>query len=578
MSEVPVAAEVAGEQTTRDCVDPWAYVEVRVNGDVAPCCVRGPVGNLAEATLPQILSGEPVRRLRAALLTGDLDSICAGCRQTAPTAPQHLQQKVRALRAIVRLPEGFDPRAYLRANPDVAATGVAAETHFLNYGYLEGRALRHPHDAAEAAMNGEIGSIRKEIVEWCTAAAHHGHAEAQFRVGVMYATGQGVEKDAAQAVLWYQRAAEQGHRYAQQNIAVMLLNGDGIRRDDEAAFQWSMKAAEQGVAEAQHLLGELYATGRGTSSDHQAARNWYEKAATQGNAAAAGKLDALIAAQDAHSAAASAAGGAGVEPADFVTVPRDQQVLHSATLRPASTEARTAAILRTSSDHQDHAGGILFLQTADPLKYRTLLDLTSRTVTEYCSRHNFGYQTFLGICRGHHAWQAAFNRIVLLRNILNNGFRGWVCYLDADAFIYDLDFDLAGYLSEKSHIAFIAATDRVHEPGRPYWLVNSGSFLINLAGPVGRKIVWEWADQFDAITDQQLREMAEWALDDQVMLQNILRCLASEEAAILTLRGEPNLINYFTGIFIKQIMRADASFEERIHLLRAETDRVLCRS
>jgi len=151
MSKIAAADMAAREQTTRDCLDPWSYVEVRVNGDVAPCCVRGPVGNLAEATLAQILSGEPVRRLRAELLAGDLDPICAGCRQRGPMAPQHLQQKVRALRAEVRLPAGFDPQAYLRANPDVAAAGFAAEAHFLNYGYLEGRSLREPGDAAKAA-------------------------------------------------------------------------------------------------------------------------------------------------------------------------------------------------------------------------------------------------------------------------------------------------------------------------------------------------------------------------------------------------------------------------------------------
>ena len=91
-----------------------------MNGDIRPCCVRVPIGNITQASLSEILSGEPVRRLRAELLTGNLDSVCAACRARAPIAPELLQQKIRALREEVRLPPDFDADDYLRANPDVA--------------------------------------------------------------------------------------------------------------------------------------------------------------------------------------------------------------------------------------------------------------------------------------------------------------------------------------------------------------------------------------------------------------------------------------------------------------------------
>jgi hypothetical protein len=116
-----------------------------VNGDIRPCCVRVPIGNITQASLSEILSGESVRRLRAELLTGNLDSVCAACRARAPIAPELLQQKIRALREEVRLPPDFDADDYLRANPDVAEGGTAADAHFLSYGYLEGRLLRRPN-------------------------------------------------------------------------------------------------------------------------------------------------------------------------------------------------------------------------------------------------------------------------------------------------------------------------------------------------------------------------------------------------------------------------------------------------
>jgi MoaA/NifB/PqqE/SkfB family radical SAM enzyme len=85
------------EGMTRDCIDPWNYVEVDTSGDIKPCCARGSIGNLRHGSLSQILNDDPIRRLRADLLYGTPDSECARCRLRSPTAPAALQAKVRAL-------------------------------------------------------------------------------------------------------------------------------------------------------------------------------------------------------------------------------------------------------------------------------------------------------------------------------------------------------------------------------------------------------------------------------------------------------------------------------------------------
>ena len=41
-----------------------------------------------------------------------------------------------------KLPNDFDPKAYLKANPDVKAARVDPAQHWLNHGYKEGRPLR----------------------------------------------------------------------------------------------------------------------------------------------------------------------------------------------------------------------------------------------------------------------------------------------------------------------------------------------------------------------------------------------------------------------------------------------------
>jgi hypothetical protein len=54
-----------------------------------------------------------------------------------------------------------------------------------------------PHDYAEAA-------------KWCRKAADQGMAKAQFALGNMYAIGEGVPQNDAEAVKWYRQAADQG--------------------------------------------------------------------------------------------------------------------------------------------------------------------------------------------------------------------------------------------------------------------------------------------------------------------------------------------------------------------------------
>lgn len=52
------------------------------------------------------------------------------------------RQFIDSVAAVSKLPEGFDPAAYLAANPDVEAAGDDAATHYLQYGFREGRRLR----------------------------------------------------------------------------------------------------------------------------------------------------------------------------------------------------------------------------------------------------------------------------------------------------------------------------------------------------------------------------------------------------------------------------------------------------
>jgi hypothetical protein len=100
------------------------------------------------------------------------------------------------------------------------------------------------------------------------AQAKRGSVDAQYNLGVAYATGQGVQKDESEAASWYRKAAEQGDAGAQSSLADAYAFGKGVPKDYSHAVAWYRKSAEQGDAGAQYNLGVLYTDGDGVQQDY----------------------------------------------------------------------------------------------------------------------------------------------------------------------------------------------------------------------------------------------------------------------------------------------------------------------
>lgn len=79
----------------------------------------------------------------------------------------------------------------------------------------------------------------------------------QYNFGVMYANGQGVVKDEAEAVRWFRKAAEQGTAGAQHNLGFMYENGYGVKKDKVEAVRWYLLAADQGGEESKEAVKRL---------------------------------------------------------------------------------------------------------------------------------------------------------------------------------------------------------------------------------------------------------------------------------------------------------------------------------
>lgn len=129
--------------------------------------------------------------------------------------------------------------------------------------------------------------------------AEHGDPQAQFQMGALYASGDGVAKDYQKAIEWYRRAAAQGHAKAQLSLGVLYQKGVSIRFGYTEAVRMYRAAAEQGDDAAQFNLGMMYVRGHGVLQDFVQGYKWFHLSAQQGNVAARRNLERVVRLMDA---------------------------------------------------------------------------------------------------------------------------------------------------------------------------------------------------------------------------------------------------------------------------------------
>ncbi len=111
------------------------------------------------------------------------------------------------------------------------------------------------------------------------ARAEAGDADAQFKVGLRYEDGNGVERNDVLAAEWYRKSAEQGYAYAENNLSTAYFYGRGVETNLVAAFEWMKKSADHDLPLAWYALGTFYEEGTGVEKNGAEALRWYRKAA-----------------------------------------------------------------------------------------------------------------------------------------------------------------------------------------------------------------------------------------------------------------------------------------------------------
>ena len=218
---------------------------------------------------------------------------------------------------------------------------------------------------------------------------------------------------------------------------------------------------------------------------------------------------------------------------------------------------------------------VTVLQTCDNSEHLSMLEATSRTAREFCNRQGLAYERFVGIKRGLWPWHAVYNRIYMIKELLDEGYKGWVLYMDADAYVCDLDFPVADYLASHSNSAGIFA--RVHHSA-PYWDVNSGVFFLNADHPLARRLVEDWIDGHESAFSRKeflINRFPEMdiRLDDQGLLNEMLIANPDWQSALHY--ESLSLINSIEASFLRHHLRARTpNLEQRIKSIRREVDEI----
>jgi len=207
--------------------------------------------------------------------------------------------------------------------------------------------------------------------------------------------------------------------------------------------------------------------------------------------------------------------------------------------------------MRLSKPGQD----IVLVQSADSVNYFSLLRTTSRINREFCLKHDIDYTCHHGIIRGFHPWQACYNRIYTLQNLIGLGFTGWYIHLDADAWVHNTNFDIRAYLAGCADNSMIFAKMASGQK----WDVNDGIFLANCAHPDTREVAAAWQRGAEGISEDSLRAAPNWYDNhvpcDQNLLQNVFR--RDDERLTAHVRYEPiSFMNAPTSDVFCQLLRA----------------------
>lgn len=153
-------------------------------------------------------------------------------------------------------------------------------------------------DPAETAYQAGLRAYQEEdlitAMQVLEQAARAEHGEAQALLGYIHDKAE--ENDTAKR--YYERAASNGSAVGAYRLGAMYASGDGVPRDSVAAVNWFRQAADADYGPALETLGLAYIEGAlGLAQDQERGLELLRRAAAEGYEPARVALDRLAAGQ-----------------------------------------------------------------------------------------------------------------------------------------------------------------------------------------------------------------------------------------------------------------------------------------
>ena len=193
----------------------------------------------------------------------------------------------------------------------VAASEVAAPSAAIHASAPAADDYGSPKDALRSGLRNYNAGDKVGAVKALEYAADQGYALASWKLGRMYAAGDGVPRDDLKAFEYYSRIADDNADEAPDSpragvvasafVALGSYFLEGIKNSsvgvnpEKAAELYLYAASYFGDSNAQYSLAQLYLRGSGVDRDERQAARWFNLAAEKGHSGAQAFLGRMLA-------------------------------------------------------------------------------------------------------------------------------------------------------------------------------------------------------------------------------------------------------------------------------------------
>lgn len=213
---------------------------------------------------------------------------------------------------------------------------------------------------------------------------------------------------------------------------------------------------------------------------------------------------------------------------------------------------------------------IVILQSSDPVRYTRFLEVAGPYNYQVALSSGMSYSSYIGLKRGSQPYQAIFNRIFMLHELILSGYSGWAVYIDADGVLnknYPLKTKLKEIEDQNKYLF-------VHPPHGPesehfdWCSCNTAVFAIDLSRSLSKILVEAWV-HFYNFHPELISDTISWTdtIHDQWSF-NVILCAIDEFKSHIAYAPLENLL---TVQFPRVNNDSDSSKEDidiRIHKIK----------